>query len=166
MKYLLVIVTLIAASLAADDGNCTIPLNTFDTNALLQNITFLNESITADFDLSVCKNLEGQQVCCAQEGFDQLKENYDSIKQKFIDFVERRKQRIENITNEFANVDKFLNITKLLSDDDALFDLADKIPGLKLVIKALNITSPFKSKKFNDSGHDEDDEDDRLLRFL
>jgi len=69
------------------------------------------------------------------------------------------------LTREFRDASKFNNITDLLSTDDALFELPD-IKKFKIDAK-----SPWKRKKFDEGGHEEDDMEEvrRLLnvvRFL
>jgi len=121
-------------------------------------VTYLNESVVAPENLTVCKPLKNRDVCCDAAAFDQLRNNFNTIKTGFKNFVKTRKKRIENITKEFKFVTKFSNITDILATDDAMFDLPD-IKHFKKDAK-----SPWKRKHFDEGGHDVDDSE--TSRFL
>ena len=85
--------------------NCTNPMLNHTDNPFLVNITVLNDSIIAPDDIPVCKPLRGKRVCCSNDSFTQMQTNFERVKDRYKEFVERRKARIENITKEFRDLD-------------------------------------------------------------
>jgi len=98
---------------------CENPKHNNETNRLAPSSGILANSTTAPAELPVCKPLQGQEVCCEGPAWGELKENYDRIKDRFKNFVRRRKQRIEKIEGEL-NEDLVDTVSDLLNDNQAM----------------------------------------------
>ena len=94
-------------------------------NPFLVNITVLEDSIIAPSDIPVCTPLQGKEVCCGNDSWAQMETNFENMKDKYKEFVELRKARIENITKDFVNLDQFINITDIMAQSDAIFNSAN-----------------------------------------
>jgi len=60
---------------------CDNPMLNSTVNRFAPTTGVLEESVVAPEELPVCKPLQGQEVCCADTAWDEMKENYDLIKQ-------------------------------------------------------------------------------------
>ena len=96
MKILL-LTCLIAVSVAL---NCTNPLLKKKHNQLRPK-NILKESIIAPDSLPVCKPLEGKDVCCGKDSWDDLKKKYNNVKDRFKKWVEKRTKRIKDLKDKF-----------------------------------------------------------------
>ena len=76
---------------------CDNPMLNSKKNRLAPTQGVLKNSTTAPETLPVCKPLQGKEVCCEGPAWNELKANYDKIKDRFKKFVKRRKERIEEL---------------------------------------------------------------------
>ena len=138
---------------------CDNPMLNNKTNRLAPSQGVLANSTTAPDTLPVCKPLQGQEVCCEGPAWDELKANFDKIKGRFKNFVQKRRERIEKIEKDLSDT-LVEEVSDIINDNQAMVRTdAFKMEFQKLQAsgkktksgKSISI-SPIQKKKFDEKG--------------
>ncbi len=113
---LFLLTCVIAVSVAL---NCTSPLLRRRHHQLRPK-DLLNESVIAPDSLPVCKPLEGKEVCCGKPAWEELRENFNHVKDRFKKWVEKRTDRIKKIKDDFKDSKADFDVSDLVAESEAL----------------------------------------------
>jgi hypothetical protein len=89
------------------------------TNRMAPSQGVLKNSTIAPAELSICKPLQGKEVCCQGPAWDELKANFGKVKARFTTFVKKRRERIEKIQKDLSE-DLVDEVSDILNDNQAM----------------------------------------------